>query len=194
MTRKKNDKVRKQQKAWAREAAKREACIVKSAANPTKVSHTSAASEELVRQFDSALAGLGEPKDRYFASIDAMTNRSQGTFRGMDDYKAELGDLTHEWLWKMRYAEEPVVIRSNHGTAVGFSFVIKTEDGRSFSTDFGLYVESDGSIDCPPEGIAACMSWHHRFMAAYELEDRVRRAHASMAMRLIDAYGLRLTA
>lgn len=202
----KQDKARKQQRAWAREEAKRQAwsaqeaakpkpevVITKSHASPTHETHAHGASAELIEQFDKALAALGEPSDRYFASRKSLLKSGSGAFRGMDDYKAELGALVHEWLWKMRHAEEPIVIRSNHGTAVGYTFNIKTERG-SYSTDFGLYVEPDGSIEVIPESLAVCMSWNHKFMAAYELEARVRKAHMSMAMRLLDAYGLRLTA
>lgn len=202
----KNDKNKRQQKAQEREARKRDACIaknanapkreaviVRSAVVPTHETFVQSASSDLVRRFDEALAGLGEPADRYFPSRHSMLKSNTGAFRSMDDVRAEVSPFIREWLWKMRHAEEPVVLRSNHGTAVGYTFDIKTECG-SYTTDFGLYIEPDDSVHIASGELAACMSWSHKFIAAYGLEERLRRAHAAMFTRLMHAYGLRLTA
>ena len=197
MSARKSDRRRKQDKAWARESAKKEACRAKSAAAPKRAPSDCTAknqpSEELIRRFDELLDSLGEPADRYFASRHSLSHCTQGAFRGMDDYRAEMGALMREWLWKMRLAEVPHVLRGRHGTAVGFTFDIKTEDG-SFSTDFGLYLDLDGTLDTVAHDAAFCLSWNDGFRASYGFEDRLRRAHMAMAMRLLDAYGLRLTA
>jgi len=193
MSKRTNDKNRKQAKTRAREAAQREVRIQKSKVVPSRPTSTRPASKTLVTAFDEMLAGLGEPSDHYFASVSSMNDGSQGMFVGIGDCEAEVGDLIHEWLWKMRLSgDEPLVIRGNHGTAVGYSFRTQTEQG-SFVNDFGLYVEPDSTIELVPQALAVSMSWNRDFMRSYDLEERIRRAQVGMMLALMEAYGLRFT-
>lgn len=186
----KRERRARKQKAWRQEAKQREVFVLKSSKVPARKTSTKRASKELVEQFDGMLASMGEPKDRLFPSLESLDS-TVGAFTGMGDCEAEVGGLLHEWLWKMRHAEEPVVIRGNHGLAVGYTFKIQTESG-SYSTDFGLYVDPDADVTLGANCITACLSWSRSFQSAYPLAQRIRLAHMPMFMRLLNAHGLHL--